>query len=230
MNEKTYLENAFGDIIKKSWNSSDEKLLNYEIIKSFKNIPKRTNFCSQIILPLFYQIEKTINSPIWKPNDFEPDIFKACKEAKLLSVRYLIEHQNVDIDIKDEYRRTPLHWACEKGHLPIVEYLISKGANVNERDRLGNFVIHSACLNGGHLPIVEYLCSKGADIEAKDAFYKRTPLHWASYWGKTEIVKFLVSKGANKNVVDSSGKTPYELANQNEIKNILNDNKVDINK
>ena len=38
---------------------------------------------------------------------------------------------NTDISIINRVRRTPLHYACENDHLPIVEYLISKGANIN---------------------------------------------------------------------------------------------------
>ena len=27
-----------------------------------------------------------------------------------------------------------LHWACDRGHLDVVKFLISRGANVNVRD------------------------------------------------------------------------------------------------
>ena len=37
----------------------------------------------------FEQIEE-------KPKDYEPNIFKACKEGKLTSVQWLIEKENVD--------------------------------------------------------------------------------------------------------------------------------------
>ena len=63
-----------------------------------------------------------------------PDIFESIQKGKLIEVQYLIEKQDIDIDIKGEYERTPLHYACEKGHLQIVEYLISKGANINAKD------------------------------------------------------------------------------------------------
>ena len=59
-------------------------------------------------------------------------------------VQYLIKKQNIDIDIK-YYEQTPLHYACENGHLTIAEYLISKGANVNANDHCGEYVIHIAC-------------------------------------------------------------------------------------
>ena len=77
-----------------------------------------------------------------KPKDFIPDIFIACKKGKLPSVQWLIEKQNVDINIKDGHEQTPLHKACVSNQLPIVEYLISKGANVNSRTIFGDYSIH----------------------------------------------------------------------------------------
>ena len=62
---------------------------------------------------------------------------------------------------------TPLHYACQEGHLPIVEYLISKGANIEAKGEIEMTPLHYACQEG-HLPIVEYLISKGANIDAQD--------------------------------------------------------------
>ena len=31
---------------------------------------------------------------------------------------------------------TPLHWATEKGHLPVVELLIKNGADINVDDKV----------------------------------------------------------------------------------------------
>ena len=53
-------------------------------------------------------------------------------------VQYLIEQQNVDINIKGFKEKTPLHYACLNGHIPIAEYLISKGANIEAKDEDGN--------------------------------------------------------------------------------------------
>ena len=61
-----------------------------------------------------------------KPKDFEPDIFKACKEGKLKSVQWLIEKEKINKNQKDEKGNTPIHIACTRGHLPIVQYLIEK--------------------------------------------------------------------------------------------------------
>ena len=65
----------------------------------------------------------------------------------------MIEKQNVDKDVKGSFNNTPLHDACWKGPLSIVEFLISKGAKIEEN---GNSLIHFAS-KSALLPIVQYL-------------------------------------------------------------------------
>ena len=80
--------------------------------------------------------------------------------------------------------------------LPIVQYLIEKGANIEAKDGYSkNTPLHLACENN-HLEIVEYLIEKGANIETKDTV-ERTPLHIACERGQLPIFQFLVEKGAN---------------------------------
>ena len=108
-------------------------------------------------------------------------------------VQYFIEKQNFNIDIKGHDDKTPLHYACEYGHFIIVEYLISKGANINAKDKNGNYAIHHASI-GGHLPIVQYLIeNQNFDIHLKGA-YEMTPLHFACQKGKIFVAKYLIEK------------------------------------
>ena len=51
-----------------------------------------------------------------------------------------------------------------------------------------------------------------------------TQLHFASYFSQTDIVKDLVSKGASKNPKSKYGPTPYDVAKNDEIKNISYEN------
>ena len=65
------------------------------------------------------------------------------------------------------YSKYGLHNECEDGHLPIVEYLISKGVNINVKDERGDYAIHYASRNG-YLTIVQYLIEKqNIDIDIK---------------------------------------------------------------
>ena len=61
---------------------------------------------------------------------------------------------NVDID-----GRSPLHLAADFGQTEVVEYLVSKGANANAKDKHGISVILSAIYEG-HTDCVKFLIQK----------------------------------------------------------------------
>ncbi len=61
--------------------------------------------------------------------------------------------------------RAALRTAADCGNLPAMEWLISKGANVNLADPLGTTALHSAVMKGKR-DVAELLISKGANLEA----------------------------------------------------------------
>ncbi|KIJ05104.1 hypothetical protein PAXINDRAFT_33147, partial [Paxillus involutus ATCC 200175] len=68
-------------------------------------------------------------------------------------------HLLLDVNMQDIHSRTPLHLACSKGHLNIVELLVQNGANLNVQDNYFSTPLHLAC-SKGHLNIVELLVQK----------------------------------------------------------------------
>ncbi len=59
-------------------------------------------------------------------------------------------------------RRTPLHIASAEGHQNVVEYLISRGADVNSRDRLGRTPLDDARFSN-YDGISSFLVKSGAE-------------------------------------------------------------------
>ena len=53
---------------------------------------------------------------------------------------------------------TPLHWACPGGHLPIVQYLIENGADLEAKDKEQQTPLQLAS-KYDHTDIVKYLTS-----------------------------------------------------------------------
>lgn len=81
--------------------------------------------------------------------------------------------------------------ASSNGHIEIVKYLLSKGANSNERDVMQNddTALIQACF-GGYLEIVKLLIKNGADINAQD-INGQTALNKAYWSDNQELIEYL---------------------------------------
>ncbi|MDQ3068294.1 MAG: ankyrin repeat domain-containing protein, partial [Acidobacteriota bacterium] len=69
----------------------------------------------------------------------------------------------VPVDAGTRYQQTALMFAAEKGHLAIVELLVSKGANVNQKDSFYGMTPIGTALQGGHADVARVLVEKGSD-------------------------------------------------------------------
>merc|ERR1711902_259575 len=87
-------------------------------------------------------------------------------------------------------RDTALTIAADKGHYRFVELLITRGAQVDVRNKKGNSSLWLAA-NGGHLDVVQLLYSAGADIDSQDN-RKVSCLMAAFRKGHSKVVKWLV--------------------------------------
>ena len=90
--------------------------------------------------------------------------------------------------------------AVKKGDIKGVETLLSKGANVNEKDRHGWTALHWSAING-HADVSKVLLENGANANAVDKS-KSTPLHRAAYWRHIDVIKLLMMSGANVNALN----------------------------
>ncbi|GAB4858526.1 Acyl-CoA-binding domain-containing protein 1 [Ancistrocladus abbreviatus] len=73
----------------------------------------------------------------------------------------------VSVNIKDSEGRTPLHWAVDRGHLSVIELLITRKADVNIKDNDGQTPLHYAVVCDRE-SIAEYLVKHSADANIKD--------------------------------------------------------------
>jgi len=87
------------------------------------------------------------------------DLGWAVKNGDLDKVKDFIESQgtNVNVDIDG---RSPLHYAADYGQTEVLQYLVSKGANINTKDKHGISVILAAIWEG-HIDCVKFLIQKG---------------------------------------------------------------------
>ena len=121
-------------------------------------------------------------------------LFNACEEGSLDAVKFLAE-RGAAIKTFDK-RETVLHVACKNNNLPLVEYLLQNGFDINVRNSDNRTPLHVAC-NEGHLQIVQFLVEKGADINVKDNL-NETPLSLASYHKHHDVAMYLIRHGGLK--------------------------------
>ena len=73
--------------------------------------------------------------------------------------------QGADINARDEYERTPLHYHAQVNNVEKVALLLERGADIEVQDKYKNTPLHFAEYN---VEVAQLLIEKGADIKAKN--------------------------------------------------------------
>ena len=113
----------------------------------------------------------------------------------------------------NNYGKTPLHCACENGHMDIIKCLITEhGCDPVLPDDYGNMPIHIACVFG-QLVVVKYLIAEQHCDPHIGGKYDRTPLHCACENGHMDIIKYLIKEhGCDPGLPDNDGNMPIHIA------------------
>lgn len=111
-----------------------------------------------------------------------------------------------DPNQRDHENVTLLHWSAINNRKEVVQYLLSKGAEINAiGGDLQSTPMHWATRQG-HLSMVVLLLNSDADATIFDGEGCNC-LHLAAQFGHTAIVAFLISKGEEINGTDVNGMT-----------------------
>ncbi|TKS90635.1 Myotrophin [Collichthys lucidus] len=87
----------------------------------------------------------------------DKDLMWALKNGDLEEIKAKITAEDVNRTL--EGGRKPLHYAADCGHTDVVEFLISKGADVNASDKHNLTPLLTACFEN-HLSCVKVLLEK----------------------------------------------------------------------
>jgi cytohesin len=147
-------------------------------------------------------------------------LIRAARAADVESVKLLLEHGAL-VDLPNARGHTPLlivsgiDWAAEptrgrfkteEDSIETLKILLEHGANIN-----------AITGDPAKRPITELTDNeRGAGLQpairGQGQVDGQTALHAAAKKGWNQIVKFLIDNGAVQQVVDTSGRTPYDLA------------------
>jgi aminoglycoside N3'-acetyltransferase len=97
--------------------------------------------------------------------------------------------------IRGDVLSDALYSAARNGHAPVVEYLLSRGADVDAKGVFGATALHWAAFNG-HRATVDLLMARGANLSVKDARFDATAEGWAAEAGHAAIVEMLSRRGS----------------------------------
>lgn len=89
----------------------------------------------------------------------------AAKHGNLVAIKYILCSSNIPnfINCQDDGGWTPLVWACEHGHVEVVSFLMSNGADPNLRDVEYNEALHWAAFSGS-CNVLELLLNADCDV------------------------------------------------------------------
>lgn len=97
------------------------------------------------------------------------------------------------------------------GNVPLVSFLIGKGADVMIRTWVFSLSALHISAHHDHPEMVKLLLENGADVNDSCNEYKATPLHDACVENNEDAIALLICKGADVNAEDMSGMTPLSL-------------------
>lgn len=127
-------------------------------------------------------------------------------------LRAAINIARVNVNVADNFGKTPLHVAATRCHASKIEILVEFGADVNARTRERKTALHLVC---GDLQTVargscvELLLALGADVSATD-INGRTACHGATHF--LLAMSACLAAGADFDQLDTMGNTPRNLA------------------
>ncbi|KAJ4979646.1 hypothetical protein NE237_010426 [Protea cynaroides] len=153
-------------------------------------------------------------------SDTPPHLRPLAEAAQVGDVDALIaavDNLSSSIDEPVEDGDTALHLACLFGHLPCVQVLLERGANMEAKDEDGAIPLHDACA-GGFTEIVRLLINSATNSDCVQRMLETidvdgdTPLHHAARGEHVDVIQLLLASGASSTKANIYGKIPTELS------------------
>ncbi len=165
------------------------------------------------LLCIFFQFSIfSMETPLSKESDnfshnreLGEKLLEACDSGDLNQIKKYL-HEGADINYRGGFRDifSPILNAIMGSHYEVVEFLIERGAKLDELDNFGR----SLLCHARNKKILLLLIKNGLDINHKDTALEAIPIHWFSLHGRLEMVQTVIDMGSDINARDKRGFTP----------------------
>lgn len=145
-----------------------------------------------------------------RSSDGRTSLHVACQIGLPASIIQWLADANIDKDITDSYRKTPLHYASQAGNTEAIDILIETGASLDLEDAAGSTYLDLA-LETGKMEAVNLLLARFRDHDYMPNARCRT-LYLAANTGRRDIIDAILGADALIDTKDASGNTALHLA------------------
>ena len=160
-------------------------------------------------------IVKMIAEEANKRHDMEND--KSTKGVAACSTedKYFSFACDLNLNVSDQFGRTPLYLAAMNNHADVCRYLILRGADLSIRDVNWWTPLHIAVMKG-NFAVAGLLLRRGADpdLQVREGW---TPLHISVFNGHLRLSCLLLKHGADPEIQDDSSETPLDIIKYGKI-------------
>ncbi|MBC2582746.1 ankyrin repeat domain-containing protein [Clostridium sp. DJ247] len=154
-------------------------------------------------------------------NTKDIDIFSIIRNGDEQLYKSYIE--NIDINIRNEYKQSLLHEAITVKRSDIAFDLLNRGIDVNIQDYRGQTALHFICFHP-NISLAKEILEKGGDINIRDS-YGNNALWSAVFNCKGryyEIVELFMKYNPDINTKNNAGRSPLDFAIQTGFDKLIN--------